>query len=60
MTEQEHIELLRLQAKARQEEIANCKYCQEIKASGGFGPPHFASPNCQSGRRNHCSCDTCF
>jgi hypothetical protein len=46
--------------KAREDEIANCKYCQEIKASGGFGPSHFASPNCRSGRRNHCSCDTCF
>jgi hypothetical protein len=62
MTEQEHIELLLLhaKAKARQDEIANCKYCQEIKASGGFGPSHFASPNCQSGRRPHCTCDLCF
>ena len=47
-------------AKARQDEIANCKYCQEIKDSGGFGPSHFASPNCRSGRRNHCTCSTCF
>jgi hypothetical protein len=65
MTEQEYIELLRLHgkdavAKARKDEIANCKYCQEIKERGGFGPSHFASRNCQSGGRNHCTCDTCF
>jgi len=64
MTGQEHIELLRLTAKeavdkARQDEIANCEYCKKIAASG-FGPSHFASANCQSGRRNHCTCDTCF
>jgi hypothetical protein len=45
-------------AKARQDEIANCKYCQENK--GQMHPPHFASANCQSGRHNHCTCDTCF
>jgi hypothetical protein len=26
----------------------------------GFGPPHKASVNCESGKRNHCTCDTCF
>lgn len=25
-----------------------------------FGPPHKASPHCESGRYAHCSCDTCF
>ena len=65
MTEQEYIELLRLHgkeavAKARKDEIANCEYCKELAAKGGWGPSHFASPNCQSGRRNHCTCDTCF
>ena len=24
------------------------------------GPPHYASPKCESGARNHCSCDRCF
>ena len=37
-------------------EQANCPTCQ----LGGMMPPHFASPRCESGRRNHCSCDTCF
>lgn len=46
--------------KAQREEIANCEYCKKIAAEGGFGPSHFASPNCQSGRRPHCSCDLCF
>jgi hypothetical protein len=58
MTEQEHIELLLVAAKARQDEIANCAYCQANK--GQMHPPHFASPFCESGRRNHCSCEVCW
>jgi hypothetical protein len=58
MTEQEHIELLRLAAKARQDEIDNCAYCQANK--GQMAPRHFASPNCESGKHNHCTCDICF
>lgn len=23
-------------------------------------PPHDASPRCESGKHNHCSCDVCF
>lgn len=34
---------------------AKCPTCDM-----GEGPPHFASQACESGRRNHCSCDTCF
>lgn len=26
----------------------------------GFHPPHQPSDRCQSGKRQHCSCDTCF
>jgi len=38
-----------------------CAYCDRERASGNsFHPPHEASRNCCSGRRNHCSCDTCF
>lgn len=36
-----------------------CSTCQEYKRHG-FGPSHFASSNCQSGKHNHCTCDTCF
>jgi hypothetical protein len=37
-----------------------CSECDRVKANGGFGPPHNASPRCQSGGHNHCTCDTCF
>jgi hypothetical protein len=38
-----------------------CAYCKELLAEGtDFAPPHEASQRCQSGKRNHCSCDTCF
>lgn len=40
------------------DEIENCKYCQNSK--GTMHPNHFASSRCESGRRNHCTCDTCF
>lgn len=35
---------------------ARCKTCE----AGGMMPPHTASLRCESGRRNHCSCDICF
>lgn len=25
-----------------------------------FGPNKYASPRCESGGRNYCTCDTCF
>jgi hypothetical protein len=37
-----------------------CSECDRVKANGGFGPPHNASPRCESGGHNHCTCDTCF
>ena len=38
-----------------------CEYCDEERSQGSdFHPPHDASPNCESGKRAHCSCDTCF
>jgi hypothetical protein len=39
-------------------EIAGCQTCREDQEN--VGPPHFASPYCESGGRNHCSCDFCF
>ncbi len=36
-----------------------CPTCAEL-ARGSFGPPHDASPRCESGKRNHCTCDICF
>lgn len=42
-----------------------CLGCQDLYVDGpdgerSFGPRHEASPGCQSGRRNHCTCDSCF
>jgi len=36
-----------------------CPTCAEL-ARGSFGPPHDPSPRCESGKRNHCTCDICF
>lgn len=38
----------------------NCEMCRMIKNGGGFGPGHFASTLCRSGRHAHCTCDSCF
>jgi hypothetical protein len=41
--------------------IGECAYCDELRADGAhFAPPHDASPDCQSSKHSHCSCDTCF
>lgn len=38
-----------------------CKYCDDERVDGNdFHPAHDASNNCESGKRQHCSCDTCF
>jgi hypothetical protein len=37
----------------------DCDYCAR-ETPGGFFPSHDASPRCESGHRDHCSCDTCF
>ena len=36
----------------------DCQYCESTK--GQMAPDHDASPRCESGGRNHCSCDICF
>lgn len=45
----------------------DCRTCQDdaypaliAGKAFPFGPSHRASDRCLSGRRNHCSCDTCF
>lgn len=41
--------------------MAGCARCENIdRTYGGFGPPHQASSRCESGGRDHCSCDPCF
>lgn len=44
-------------AKAYEEE--HCDYCRK-QVVGTIFPSHFASDRCESGRRNHCTCDICF
>lgn len=41
----------------------DCAYCAEALAHptlSAFMPSHRASPGCRSGRRPHCTCDTCW
>lgn len=40
------------------EERAACSLC--TTPSRGPKPPHRASERCESGKRSHCTCDTCF
>jgi hypothetical protein len=51
----------RISARRHQVDDGDCVYCDREKAAANtFHPPHDASENCQSGKRPHCSCDTCF
>lgn len=39
----------------------DCKYCAELLEKGQyFAPHHDAGVCCRSGRRPHCTCDSCF
>lgn len=44
---------------ARVRTVEGCSYCEQFGGSLMM-PPHEASKSCQSGGRNHCTCDTCF
>lgn len=38
-----------------------CPFCDRMREYGvTFHPDHDASSSCQSGKREHCTCDTCF
>lgn len=38
-----------------------CAYCdRERKDNNNYHPSHDAGPFCESGKREHCSCDLCF
>jgi hypothetical protein len=49
-------------ALARRHRVEDCDYCNRLRAEGAssFAPYHDASPRCESGKRNHCTCATCF
>lgn len=41
--------------------VEGCTTCDYIRdKKDGFGPSHDASDRCESGRYDHCTCDTCF
>ena len=39
-----------------------CKYCDDVirKQDTDFYPSHRIRQGCQSGKRPHCTCSTCF
>jgi hypothetical protein len=41
-------------------EVSTCRTCKEEGYGKGFAPQHKASEGCRSGKRAHCTCDTCF
>jgi hypothetical protein len=36
-----------------------CSYCDSHRTDSMM-PPHTASSQCESGKREHCTCDVCF
>jgi hypothetical protein len=41
--------------------VKGCRYCESEREAGNtFFPSHVPSRGCRSGRRPHCTCDTCF
>ena len=39
--------------------VGGCSYCDECRHDNMM-PSHTASPRCESGKRNHCTCDACY
>lgn len=57
MTDDEKRETLGI----RRTRIQGCTSCDSYgHGKYSMGPPHDASNSCQSGKRSHCTCDTCF
>lgn len=43
------------------EEMGNCRYCvNELRNGNRHFPAHNASLCCESGGKNHCTCDICY
>lgn len=51
-----------LGAKAYEVEVEECaeEGCGRWRYIGEMMPDHHASSNCESGKRDHCTCDWCF
>lgn len=43
----------------RRRRVEGCSYCEQNKGASMM-PSHDASLRCESGKRPHCTCDTCF
>lgn len=63
MTEKERKRVLKLMIE-RGSIKEGCKECKDFFESEDprdvFAPRHTAMPSCKSGKRDHCTCDTCF
>lgn len=46
-------------APTRRLRVLGCATCAS-EPIDALAPPHDASPRCESGRRDHCTCDGCF
>lgn len=55
------VEALRGGSRRHRLEPGLCKACdREREAGTSFHPSHDASQYCESGKREHCTCDACF
>lgn len=53
------LDAVRRPTPSRRQWVEDCPYCAHYTPAEMF-PPHDASPRCESGRRDHCTCDICF
>lgn len=44
----------------RRSRVEGCSSCDEDPQGLRVMPPHDASERCESGKRSHCSCGSCF
>lgn len=54
----ERVETEAIERFGHNEEHPDCTQCKRYSVFGG--PDHDASRRCKSGRKPHCSCDTCY
>lgn len=60
-TETKEQKLARLEAAGTiVRDCPGCRYWYEHPQADPFAPGHKASPRCESGQHDHCTCDTCF
>lgn len=52
-------EPIKLRTRLRFAAPGTCRYCDQCRTDPMM-PYHEASPRCESGKRNHCTCNFCF